>query len=84
MKEFYQQTILFITGLLIASLYVIWPFQTRLYELVRNKERLVSSVPYFPQEFNNQIFISITMMLIGLALVIVLDRYSEETVSISN
>lgn len=84
LKRFYQQTILFITGLLIASLYVIWPFQTRLYELVRNKERLVSSVPYIPEGFSNQVFISIVMMIIGLALVIVLDRYSEDAVSSSN
>lgn len=84
LMKYYQQTILFITGLLIASLYVIWPFQTRLYELVRNKERLVSSVPYIPEGFSNQVFISIVMMVIGLALVIVLDRYSEDTVSIGN
>ncbi|MFT5395157.1 MAG: putative membrane protein [Gammaproteobacteria bacterium] len=84
LMKYYQQTILFITGLLIASLYVIWPFQTRLYELVRNKERLVSSVPYIPEGFSNQVFISIVMMIIGLALVIVLDRYSEDTVSIGN
>ncbi len=83
LKKFYQQTILFITGLLIASLYVIWPFQTRLYELVRDKERLVSSVPYIPEGLSNQVYISSVMMLIGLALVIVLDRYSEDTVSIS-
>jgi len=84
LKTFYQQTILFITGLLIASLYVIWPFQTRLYELIRNKERLVSSVPYIPEGLSNQVFISIAMMIIGLALVMVLDRYSEDTGSIAN
>jgi putative membrane protein len=84
LKRFYQQTILFITGLLIASLYVIWPFQTRLYELIRNKERLVSSVPYFPEAFSNQVFYSVIMMIIGLALVIVLDHYSEDTGTIHN
>lgn len=84
LKQFYQQTILFITGLLIASLYVIWPFQTRVYELVRSKERLVSSLPYIPDVFSNQILYSFMMMIIGLALVIVLDRYTEDTVSITN
>tara|TARA_R110000782_G_scaffold196430_6_gene285777 strand:- start:259 stop:1179 length:921 start_codon:yes stop_codon:yes gene_type:complete len=84
LKRFYQQTILFITGLLMASLYVIWPYQTRIYELVRNKERLVSSVPYLPETFNNQLFYSAIMMVIGLAFVIILDRYSEDTVTIGN
>ena len=78
LKRFYQQTILFISGLLIASLYVIWPFQTRLYEVVRNKERLISSVPYLPESFSSIVFYSIIMMFIGLAMVLVLDHFSEE------
>jgi putative membrane protein len=82
LKSFYQQTILFITGILIASLYVIWPFQARLYEVVRHKERLVSSVPYMPEAFSNQIFYSLIMMLIGLLAVILLDHLSEKDSSL--
>jgi putative membrane protein len=78
LKTFYQQTILFITGILIASLYVIWPFQNRVYEVVRDKERLVSSVPYFPEAINSQFFYSLLMVIIGLAAVIILDNLSKE------
>lgn len=78
LKTFYQQTILFITGILIASLYVIWPFQTRVYEVVRHKERLISSVPYLPEAFNNQLLYSLIMMIVGLAAVIILDHLSEK------
>lgn len=84
LKKFYQQTILFITGLLVASLYVIWPFQTRLYEVVRNKERLISSVPYMPESFSNQMLYSLIMMTIGLIMVIILDRLSGEAGTIHN
>lgn len=84
LKRFYQQSILFITGLLIASLYVIWPFQTRVYELVRHKERLVSSVPFLPDAFSNQVFYSLGMMLIGLVFVILLDRFSQNAGAIHN
>jgi putative membrane protein len=84
LEKFYQQTILFITGLLTASIYVIWPFQVRLYEVIREKERLISSSPYIPEVFNSQVFTSIAMMLIGLVLVIMLDRYSGDTVTIKN
>ena len=76
LKTFYQQTILFISGLLVASLYVIWPFQERVYETVRDKERLISSVPFLPETFGNQVFYSVIMMLIGFAFVIILDRFS--------
>lgn len=79
LKRFYQQTILFITGLLIASIYIIWPFQIRLYEIIRHKERLVSSTPYIPESFTNQVFYSMFMIFIGLILVMLLDRKSEDT-----
>jgi putative membrane protein len=78
LKTFYQQTVLFITGILIASLYVIWPFQTRVYEVVRHKERLISSVPIMPEVFSSQILYSLIMMFVGLAAVIVLDGLSEK------
>lgn len=84
LKRFYQQTILFISGLLIASLYVIWPYQTRVYEVVRSKERLVSSVPYLPEISGSQLFYPTIMVIAGLTLVLVLDRYSEATVKIDN
>lgn len=76
LKAFYQQTILFISGLLIASLYVIWPFQERIYEAVRDKERLISSVPLLPETFSNQVLYAAIMMLIGFAFVIILDKFS--------
>jgi len=84
LKQYYQQAILFITGLLVASLYVIWPFQNRLYEVVRNKERLVSTVPYIPEAFSAQIIYSMIMMFIGLTMVIILDRLSGEMGTVHN
>lgn len=77
LKNFYHRTILFITGLLIASLYVIWPFQNRVYEIVRNKERLISSVPYIPESINQQVIYSALMIFTGIVLVIALDRFSN-------
>jgi len=84
LNRFYQQTILFITGLLVASLYVIWPFQTRLYEVVRHKERLMSSVPYMPESCSNQILYSLIMVVIGLITVILLDRFSDKASTVIN
>tara|TARA_B110000046_G_scaffold176600_1_gene202446 strand:+ start:93 stop:1013 length:921 start_codon:yes stop_codon:yes gene_type:complete len=83
-RLFYQQTILFITGLLISSLYVIWPFQTRVYEFVRNEERLVSSIPYLPEHLNILVTYSTAMMASGLILVIVLDRCSDKPILTRN
>lgn len=76
LKTWYQETLSTIIGLLIASLWVIWPFQERLYEIVRDKERLMSSHPYFPDQINAEVNTSIAMMILGLVLVIIMNYYS--------
>ncbi len=82
LEYFYQQTILFMTGLLIASLYVIWPFQNRFYEIIQNKEIMISSRPQIPELLSEQVLYSITMMIFGLLIVIILSRFSRESVTI--
>lgn len=74
LDRFYQQTILSITGLLIASLYAVWPFQQRVYETVREKARLIDSTPYWPAHYDEQALYASLMLLLGLGLVITLDR----------
>ena len=74
LDRFYQQTLLFITGLLIASLYAVWPFQHRVYETVREKARLIASTPYWPAHDDEQALYAGLMLLIGLGLIILLDR----------
>ena len=82
LKNFYEQTMLFMVGLLIASLYLIWPFQIRTYEIIREKEILTSTSPYIPELLSQDIFYSIAMMIIGLLIVIILSRFSKESVTI--
>ena len=78
LAHFYRQTILFIGGLLLASLYVIWPFQDRVYAIVRDKERLMSSTPYIPEAFTSQAGYALLMVLIGMALVILLELLADK------
>jgi putative membrane protein len=60
-----------IIGVLVASLWVIWPFQERVYEVVRGKERLVSSTPLPPWEASVGLGPAAAWMALGLALVLV-------------
>ena len=76
LKNWYEETLSTIIGLLIASLWVIWPFQERVYEIVRGKERLIESNPYLPQQLNVCLGISIAMMSFGLLLVLISNHYS--------
>ncbi|MCP4695282.1 MAG: DUF368 domain-containing protein [Gammaproteobacteria bacterium] len=77
LEHFYRPALLTITGLLIGSLWVIWPFQAREYILVREKQRLISSVPQWPAEFDGQTGFALLMMALGLALVLWLNYLSE-------
>lgn len=74
LKKYHQQTIVTIIGLLIASLWVIWPFQERIYETVRDKPRLVNSIPYFPTELSQTVLFAVFMIIVGFAVVIILER----------
>ena len=84
LRQFYKQTILFITGLLIASLYVIWPFQQRSYEVIRDKERLIASVPYLPDSFSAEVGYSLLMAMLGLGLVVTLELLADKSTAAIN
>ena len=76
LKTWYQETLSTIIGLLVASLWVIWPFQERIYEIIREKERLLGSSPYIHQQINANVSMSIAMIIAGLLLVLILNHYS--------
>jgi len=76
LKTWYQETLSTIIGLLVASLWVIWPFQERIYEIIRGQDRLLESNPYLPQQINADVSMSIAIMIAGLVLVLILNHYS--------
>ncbi len=78
LKTWYQETLSTIIGLLVASLWVIWPFQERAYTLIRGEEQLFESNPYLPQQINEDVTIAIAMMIFGLLLVLILNHYSSD------
>ncbi|WP_232020293.1 DUF368 domain-containing protein [Sulfuriflexus mobilis] len=75
--HFYQRTLLVIKGILLASLWVIWPFQLRGYEIVADKERLVSSLPQWPGRLDETVIASLGLMLLGLFVVLGIHALSR-------
>lgn len=65
LSRFHRQTILVICGVLIGTLYAIWPFQARDYELIRGKERLVSSAPVWPDALSTDTVLAVGLMALG-------------------
>ena len=74
LKHYYQATVLAISGILIASLWAIWPFQQRLYETVRDKPRLIASTPVWPSSWDGSIVLSLALMLTGLVVVLLISH----------
>jgi putative membrane protein len=65
-----------ITGILIGSLWVIWPFQQRSYVEVRGKQRLLESTPVLPEAVDVTILGSVLLVLSGFVLVLAMDRFA--------
>lgn len=72
LEQFLRPTCLFINGVLVASLWVIWPFQFREYQLVGHSEKLVSSHPIFPPAGADGLELTLAMVFLGVALVLIL------------
>lgn len=77
LARYHQLTLLIINGLLIGSLWVIWPFQQRQYEIIHGKQYLVYTSPVFPGSFNGDVMLSVALMITGLVVVLVIHRLAN-------
>jgi putative membrane protein len=78
LHRFYRNTTLIITGILIASLWLIWPFQDRVYETIGTSIKLVSSTPMLPGEINSALILTILLVVIGISIVIIINTMSRK------
>ncbi len=78
LSRFYKVTLLFIVGILAASLWVIWPFQNRVYGSLRDKEYLIKSTPFVPDQLNEIVSQSFLFALTGFALVLLIDLLAKK------
>lgn len=81
LKNWSQETMATMVGLLIASLYVIWPFQQRVYETIQGKETLIKSLPYLPQQLTMNVSLSISIMIIGLLVTLAINYMATKQVA---
>lgn len=73
LDRFYHFTLLFINGLLLASLWIIWPFQDRVYTSMRGKEYLVSSSPFIPDSISSEVIYAVILGTTGMLIVIMIN-----------
>jgi len=77
LSRFYQRTLLVIKGILLASLWLLWPFQERVYEAIGTKQKIVSSTPYIPGMETGSLYEVIGFVLAGVTAVIVIHTLGQ-------
>lgn len=76
LHHYERAALLAINGILVASLWVIWPFQLRRYVEVRGKRRLIESQPGWP-ETGDPVLAALALGVLGCVIVIVLHRLAR-------
>ena len=74
----YRATVVFIIGLLLASLWVIWPYQQRLYESFDGQRKLVGSSPALPAALDGTAWLCLGLFLAGCLAVYAIHRLAQE------
>ena len=79
LPKWHSVTLAFLTGLMAGSMRKIWPWKGEaVVEMIRGKEHIVSQANVFPENFGLSFIICIVLMLVGVVLIVALDRISEK------
>jgi putative membrane protein len=77
LARFHDATMMVIIGILLGSLWVIWPFQARSYATVGDEEKLVGSTPVWPGALDGEALAAFGLLAAGFVLVLVLHRLGK-------
>ena len=69
--RFPQGMLALLTGLLLGSLWRIWPYQHLEHVVVRGKDRIIGAVPYWPESVD---LVVVALMAVGLIAVLSIER----------
>lgn len=75
-KKYKDQTIGALTGFILGSLVIIWPWKTPIEEMFGDKLKPIG-YDYFLPELNNEFIIAILIMIIGILSIWIMERSAE-------
>jgi len=78
LARFYQRTLLVIKGILLASLWLLWPYQERVLETIAGKERVVGTSPILPSLAEPSLLAVVGLGITGLVVVLVIHHLSMD------
>ncbi len=85
-KKFKNQTISLLTGFILGSLGILWPWKNEIYKidyagnpfLKDNGEYIVQGYErYLPKQFNTEVFLAISFVIIGIISIWIIEKYAE-------
>ena len=74
LERWYRVTVVFITGLLLASLTVIWPFRERVYQSAGDNSLPVDTHAVFPADLSGPVLVSFFFIICGIIVVLGISR----------
>ena len=77
-KHYKNQTLALLTGFILGSLGVIWPWKEVAKSIiVKGKEKIISYKWYLPNELNTETLLAIFLILVGIFSVYALENFAE-------
>lgn len=85
LKKFHNETISLLTGFIIGSLYILWPWKTEIFLrdesgsiLLRKGKKIVLSYErYLPTDLNSDFFLALFFIALGAILIVIIEKYSN-------
>jgi len=79
LEKHYNITLAFLTGLMAGSMQKIWPWKETLQSItIRGKEHVLAYSNVLPGELNAEVYLAITLAVLGFIAVLMLERLSTE------
>jgi putative membrane protein len=84
-KKYKDQTIALLTGFILGSLSILWPWKTELYRtdaigefILKNNEKIVQGYKLFlPDSFNSQVVLAIVFAILGLLTIALIEKFAK-------
>ena len=77
-KKFRDQTISILSGFILGSLVILWPWKEKIIEVFGEKEKVVGYNWKLPAEFNAEVIFTIALMIIGFIAIWLLEKVAAK------
>lgn len=78
-KKFPNQTIATLTGFILGSLGILWPWKTEITKLLENgKEKVIGYHWFIPQSVNTEVISAVLLIILGIIIIWFLEKTAEK------